>query len=61
MSKYRKFLVALGAAVALVASALADGVFASDETEAIVLAVVSAVFVYLVPNDPVDGARNVGG
>jgi hypothetical protein len=52
MSKYRKFLVALGAAVALVASALADGVFTSQETEAIVLAIVSAVFVYLVPNEP---------
>lgn len=53
MSKYRKFLVALGGAAALVASALADGVVASSETEAIVLALVSAVFVFVVPNqDP---------
>jgi len=51
MSKYRKFLVALGGAVALVASALADGVFTSAETEAIVLALVSAAFVFIVPNE----------
>ena len=52
MSNYRKFLVAAGAAVALVASAMADGVFTSQETESIALAVVSAVFVFLVPNKP---------
>ena len=51
MSKYRKFLVALGGVAALVASALADGVIASQETEAIVVAIVSAGFVFLVPND----------
>ena len=51
MSRYRKFLVAAAAAVGLVSSALADGVFTSQETEAIALAVVSAVFVFLVPND----------
>ena len=62
MSKYRKFLVALAAAAGLVASALADGVFTSTETEAIVLAVVSAAFVFIVPNtDASSSARNVGG
>ena len=50
MSKYRKFLVALGGAATIVASALADGVFTSAETESIVLALISAVFVFVTPN-----------
>lgn len=50
MSRYRKALVALSAALAMVASALADGVFTSSETEQILLAFVSALFVFLTPN-----------
>lgn len=52
MSRYSKFLVAFAGVVAIIASAQADGVFTSQETESIVLAAVSAVFVFLVPNRP---------
>jgi hypothetical protein len=45
-----KFLVALGGVLAIGASALADGVIASSEVEAVVLASISALFVFLVPN-----------
>ena len=51
MSKYRKFLIALAGAVGIVSSALADGVFTGEETESIALAVVSAIFVFIVPNE----------
>lgn len=50
MSKYSKFLVAVGGVLAILASALTDGVVTSAETESVVLAAVSAAFVFLVPN-----------
>ena len=50
MSRFAKFIVALSGAVAIIADAMADGVFTSQETESIVLALVSALFVFLVPN-----------
>ncbi len=53
MSKYRKFFVALGAAVGVLATALTDGVIVSDEIESVVVALVGALFVFLTPNDPV--------
>ncbi|HSE44968.1 MAG TPA: hypothetical protein VLA89_06535 [Gemmatimonadales bacterium] len=52
MSRYSKFLVALAGTVGIISSAMADGVFTSAETESIVLAAVSALFVFLVPNKP---------
>lgn len=56
MPGIQKFLVALGGVVAILASALADGVFTSAETESIILAGVSAAFVFLVPNKPAPSA-----
>lgn len=50
MTKYRKFLVALGGAAAILSSTLSDGVIASNEIESVVLALVSAGFVWLAPN-----------
>ncbi len=50
MSRYSKFLVAAAGVVALVADAMADGLFTSQETEGIIIAAVSALFVFLVPN-----------
>lgn len=51
MSKYRKFLVALGGLFGVAASVLADGIVAPDEYETVGFALVSAVFVFLVRND----------
>lgn len=50
MSRVRKFMVALGGAVAIFVDAQADGVFTGFEVEAILIALVSAGFVFLVPN-----------
>lgn len=50
MSRVRKFLVALGAALGILSSALADGVLVSTEIEAVVLALVGAVLVFVIPN-----------
>ena len=50
MSKYAKFFAALGGVLAIAADALADGVIAAPEAEAVVIAAVSAAFVYAVKN-----------
>lgn len=53
LTRYSKFIAAAAGVVAILADAMADGVFTSQETESIVLAAVSAFFVFLVPNkDP---------
>ncbi len=50
MSKYSKLLAALGGVLAILASSLADGLVSSSELESVVLAAVSAFFVYRLPN-----------
>jgi len=55
MSKYAKFLTALGAAAAVAATAVADGSVTSTEVWGIVLAFVGALGVYAVPNTPKQG------
>ena len=50
MSKYRKFLVALGGAFGVAASALADGSISGQEVAAFILALAGAVLVYVIPN-----------
>lgn len=52
MKAYSKFLVAFAGAASIFVSAMEDGIFTSQETESIVLALVSAIFVFLVPNKP---------
>lgn len=52
MSQYRKFFVALGGFLAVVASVLSDGVVAPDEYEVVALGALSAFFVWRVPNAP---------
>lgn len=52
MSNYRKLIAALAGVVAVVASAMADGVFVDSEIEAIISAAVAAFFVYRLPNKP---------
>ena len=53
MARYAKFFAALGGVIAIVADALADGVILAPELEAIIIAAVSAVFVYQLKNaDP---------
>lgn len=55
MQRFNKFFVAAAGVVALIADAMVDGVFTSQETETIALAIVSAIFVFLVPNKPAQG------
>lgn len=50
MSKYRKALAAVGGVLAILASALTDGLITSQEIESVLLAAVSAFFVYRLPN-----------
>lgn len=50
MQKYNKFLVAVGAALAVAASALQDGSVSGAELSSILVAAVGAVLVWLVPN-----------
>lgn len=52
MSNYRKLIAAASGVVAIIASAMADGVFVSSEVESIISAVVAAYFVYRLPNTP---------
>lgn len=52
MSRFSKLLAALAGTVAIVADAMLDGVFVSTEIEAVVLSLVSAYFVYRLPNAP---------
>ena len=54
MSKYRKALAAIGGVLAILASALSDGLVSSAEVESVILAAVSAFFVYRLPNKPAD-------
>lgn len=50
MSNYRKALAAAGGVLAILASALSDGLVSSSEVESVILAAVSAYFVYRLPN-----------
>lgn len=50
MTKYSKALVALGAVIAAVAAALADGAVSTQEWGQIAVAVAAAVGVFFVPN-----------
>lgn len=52
MANYRKLIAALAGVGAIAADAMVDGVFSSAEIESIVLALVSAYFVWRLPNDP---------
>lgn len=45
-----KFMVALGAALGVLGSSLADGSFTSNEFSGVVIALAGAFFVWLVPN-----------
>lgn len=51
MSKYRKALVALAGFLAVFASVLSDGAILPDEYESVLVALGTAVSVYLVPNE----------
>jgi hypothetical protein len=50
MSQYRKFLVAIASALAVLSASLPDGV-SSAEWIAVALAALGALGVYAVPND----------
>jgi len=52
MSLYAKFLAAVTAALAVLGSAVADGVVTATEGVAIASATVGALAVYVVPNTP---------
>lgn len=52
MKQYRKFLVALGAAVTVAISVSADGTVDTNDVWAIVLAALGSLGVYRVPNTP---------
>lgn len=50
MSAYRKFLVAIGAALGVAASVLADGELSAVDACAVLSAAVGALLVYATPN-----------
>ena len=54
VANVRKFLVAVGAAVGVAATALADGAVDTSEAIAIVLAFLGALGVYQVKNEAVE-------
>lgn len=51
MTKVRKFLVALGAALGVAGAALSDGSVSGSEASQIALALVGAGLVWLIPNE----------
>ena len=51
LSRYRKFVVALAAALGVLGSALSDGAVTMEESVAVVLAFLGAVGVYQLPNE----------
>jgi hypothetical protein len=53
LAKYRKFLVALAAALGVAGAAVSDGQISPEEGVAIALAFLGALGVYQVPNEPV--------
>lgn len=52
MGKYTKFFVALGAALAVLATALSDGAVSGTEGISVALAFLGALGVYQLPNQP---------
>ena len=51
MSKYRKFLIALAAALSIASAALADGDLSGADGGSIGIALAGAALVWLIPNE----------